>query len=259
MPHRFSGKRESLKIWFLKKAMMKNQDMALAVKSGVKEVIFTVELLTMDVGDLEIGIVASAAKEAGINPNNIAIILTGFAPYSTLEECFDKARQEGFSNITPQDMASKEGKGNLEKLRKIYDLAHEKSKNVINEISQEEWEKWRFSDEYKEWRKSWLERHKATFDEKGRLLVGAAAGAALLASALPAFATGPENGNFGGNGEAWDNDYGEHYVNVNNGGNRKDWTNHRFAQPGQGGAHANENAAVMEWGDGSLVDPHDTM
>ncbi len=31
-----------------------------------------------------------------------------------------KLRQEGFSNITPQDMVSKEGKGNLEKLKKIW-------------------------------------------------------------------------------------------------------------------------------------------
>jgi len=31
-----------------------------------------------------------------------------------------KLRQEGFSNITPQDIASKEGKGNLEKLRRIW-------------------------------------------------------------------------------------------------------------------------------------------
>ena len=31
-----------------------------------------------------------------------------------------KLRQEGFSNITPQAMASKEGKGNLEKLKKIW-------------------------------------------------------------------------------------------------------------------------------------------
>ena len=31
-----------------------------------------------------------------------------------------KLRQEGFSNITPQEMASKEGKGNLEKLKKIW-------------------------------------------------------------------------------------------------------------------------------------------
>lgn len=73
------------------------------------------------------------------------------------------------------------------------------------------------------------------------------------------FATGPEKGNFGGNGEAWVNDYGDHYVNTNNPDNRKDWTNHRFAVPGQGGAHANENAAVIEWGAGTLVDPHDTM
>ncbi|MBN4046157.1 AAA family ATPase [Nitrosarchaeum koreense] len=31
-----------------------------------------------------------------------------------------KLRQEGFSNITPQEMESKEGKGNLEKLKKIW-------------------------------------------------------------------------------------------------------------------------------------------
>ena len=31
-----------------------------------------------------------------------------------------KLRHEGFSNLSPQDVASKEGKGNLEKLRKIW-------------------------------------------------------------------------------------------------------------------------------------------
>jgi hypothetical protein len=45
-----------------------------------------------------------------------------------------------------------------------------KLKNILREVSQEEWEKWRISDEYKEWRKSWLERHNATFDNKGRLI-----------------------------------------------------------------------------------------
>jgi hypothetical protein len=50
-----------------------------------------------------------------------------------------------------------------------------------------------------------------------------------------------------------------HYVNNNNPANRKDWANHRFAVPGQGGHYANDHAAIMAWGDGSLVDPHDTM
>ena len=45
-----------------------------------------------------------------------------------------------------------------------------KIKNILLEISQEEWEKWRISDEYKKWRKSWLERHKAQFDDKGRII-----------------------------------------------------------------------------------------
>ncbi len=58
---------------------------------------------------------------------------------------------------------------------------------------------------------------------------------------------------------AFTNDYGMHYVNNNNPDVRFDWENHRMAVPGQGGEHANENAAVMEWGDGSLVDPHDTL
>jgi len=66
---------------------------------------------------------------------------------------------------------------------------------------------------------------------------------------------------FGGNGEfsAWSNDYGQHYVNNNNPDLRMDWTNQRFAVPGQGGANANENAAIIPWGDGSLVVPLDTM
>ena len=83
--------------------------------------------------------------------------------------------------------------------------------------------------------------------------------AALLTSATPAFATGPENGNFGGNGNTWTNDYGMHYVNNNNPDVRFDWDNHRFAVPGMGGMHADENSAVMAWGEGSLIDPHDTM
>ncbi len=92
-----------------------------------------------------------------------------------------------------------------------------------------------------------------------KILASASAGALMLAVVPAVFATGPTGGNFGGNGDAWVNDYGDHYVNQNNPGNRKDWTNHRFAQPGQGGAHASDSAAVIEWGDGTLVDPHGTL
>ena len=67
----------------------------------------------------------------------------------------------------------------------------------------------------------------------------------------------PEN--FGGNGDAWENDYGNHYVNNHNPENRKDWDSHMFAVPGHGGMHANEHSAVVEWGDGTLVDPHDNV
>lgn len=58
--------------------------------------------------------------------------------------------------------------------------------------------------------------------------------------------------NFGGNGNAWTNDYGMHYVNNNNPDLRFDWDNHRMATPGNGGQNADENAAVIPWGDGSL-------
>jgi hypothetical protein len=84
---------------------------------------------------------------------------------------------------------------------------------------------------------------------------------ALLASALPAFAT-PPVGNFGGDHGVWVNDNapGHHYVNTNNPDVRMDWDNQRFAVPGPGGAHADENSAVISWtGGGTLVDPHDTL
>lgn len=61
--------------------------------------------------------------------------------------------------------------------------------------------------------------------------------------------------NFGGNGNAWTNDYGMHYVNNNNPDLRFDWTTPAKAIPGVGGHHANEHAAVVAWGDGSLVTP----
>ena len=91
-----------------------------------------------------------------------------------------------------------------------------------------------------------------------RLITGLSLSALLLAATV-SVAGAAGNDNFGGQSQVWMNDYGHHYVNMNNPGNRKDWDNHRFAVPGQGGIHANENSAVMAWGDGTLVDPHGTM
>ena len=65
---------------------------------------------------------------------------------------------------------------------------------------------------------------------------------------------------FGGDGNgAFTNDYANHYVNEQNPDVRFDWDNQRMAVPGDGGSYADENAAVIEWGDGSLVDPRDTL
>lgn len=74
-----------------------------------------------------------------------------------------------------------------------------------------------------------------------------------------AFATGPEDGNFGGNGKAWVNDYDEHYSHIINENNRKAWTEHCFAVPGQGGQYANENAAVTPYNGYTFVDPQDYL
>ena len=40
---------------------------------------------------------------------------------------------------------------------------------------------------------------------------------------------------------------------------RFDTDNFRMAVPGDGGANADDNAALIEWGDGSLVQPFDTV
>lgn len=78
----------------------------------------------------------------------------------------------------------------------------------------------------------------------------------LLLAALPVAATGPGD-DFGGNSEVWkEGPYS--IVNTNNPDLRFDWPNHRMAVPGQGGAHADDSAAVIKWGDGTLVDPLDT-
>ena len=64
--------------------------------------------------------------------------------------------------------------------------------------------------------------------------------------------------NFGGSGEAWYNDFNEHYVNTKNPHVRKDWRYHLFAVPGKGGDHTNENSAVVDHPNGidTLIDPH---
>ena len=50
---------------------------------------------------------------------------------------------------------------------------------------------------------------------------------------------------------SWENQYNEDV--------RFDTENFRMAVPGDGGANADDNAALIEWGDGSLVQPFDTV
>ncbi|MBI2029630.1 hypothetical protein HYT02_04395 [Candidatus Gottesmanbacteria bacterium] len=99
-----------------------------------------------------------------------------------------------------------------------------------------------------------------------KILVGASVTAVMLSSMIvPAFAA---PANFGGNGKAWTNDYGNHYVNNNNPDVRMDWDCHRKAVPGNGGVNANPNSAVVDWsfvdsdpsdGGETLVVPHDNL
>ena len=93
-----------------------------------------------------------------------------------------------------------------------------------------------------------------------RLLVVGAGLILALSGAGVALADPPQN--FGGNGQAWINDYGQHYVNANNPNTRMDWDCHQFAVPGVGGAHASANGAVLNHpdpfdGQGTLVVPID--
>jgi hypothetical protein len=92
------------------------------------------------------------------------------------------------------------------------------------------------------------------------LMIGAGLICAL--SSVGVAMADPPPDNFGGNGQAWVNDYGQHYVNVNNPNTRMDWDCHQFAVPGVGGAHANGKAAVVNHpdtidGKGTLVVPID--
>jgi hypothetical protein len=69
----------------------------------------------------------------------------------------------------------------------------------------------------------------------------------------PIMAAGPTKGGtkvFGGNGNGvWYNDpiggvTDDHWVNSNNPSVRKNWEDHVFVGPGQGGSHANGNSVV---------------
>lgn len=86
--------------------------------------------------------------------------------------------------------------------------------------------------------------------------------ALVFAFSFTVYANPHDQGNFGGNGEAWNETSlfgGGHYVNTNNGDVRMDWVHHRFAVPGMGGHHASDEAAVQAHGNQTLVDPHDTL
>jgi hypothetical protein len=69
----------------------------------------------------------------------------------------------------------------------------------------------------------------------------------------------PMPNNFGGKSPNIFNDFGEHYVNLNNPDVRWDWTCHQLAVPGQGDDHANQDHAAMRdrAGDSGLVAPGD--
>ncbi len=91
-----------------------------------------------------------------------------------------------------------------------------------------------------------------------KLLISAGAGAViLLSTVMPSFAAAPAN--FGGEGGAFTNDYGNHYVNNNNPEVRFDWDNHRIAVPGEAWEYTNSNSAVVDNGGYSLVDPLNTL
>jgi hypothetical protein len=87
-------------------------------------------------------------------------------------------------------------------------------------------------------------------------------GLASIASAAPGDAPPATPENFGGNGSAWVNDFGDHYTNQNNPNVRQDWACDQRAVPGVGGAHASANSATLDWpdgfdGQGTLVVPGD--
>ena len=82
----------------------------------------------------------------------------------------------------------------------------------------------------------------------------------LLLTASPIMAA---PANFGGNGEAWTNDYNtslyEHYVNNNNGELRFAWFESSVCIAIPGYTEANVNAVVYPYYTGSFVDPLHTI
>jgi len=78
-----------------------------------------------------------------------------------------------------------------------------------------------------------------------------------LALAAPSSDPPPGPENFGGNGNAWVNDFPGHYYNQNNPNVRQDWRCHQRAVPGVGGAHASDNSATLDWPD--AIDGHGTL
>ena len=69
----------------------------------------------------------------------------------------------------------------------------------------------------------------------------------------------PMPDNFGGQSPVIVNDYGNHYVNLNNIDVRWDWTCHQFATPGHGDDNANQvhSAVIDRPGESGLVAPGD--
>jgi hypothetical protein len=89
----------------------------------------------------------------------------------------------------------------------------------------------------------------------------------LVILASPVMAAGPTKGGtapFGGNGNGvWYQDpiggvTDDHWINGNNPSVRKNWEDHVFVVPGQGGSHANGNSVVAPVSGGTHVwPPHD--
>jgi hypothetical protein len=93
----------------------------------------------------------------------------------------------------------------------------------------------------------------------GVVLATVVAALALTTGTAMGHAGHPGPDNFGGNSPNIFNDFGEHYVNLNNPDVRWDWTCHQFATPGEGDANANQDhsAVIDRAGDSGLVAPGD--
>ena len=96
-----------------------------------------------------------------------------------------------------------------------------------------------------------------------KYLIISAVAAGAFAIVVPALADTP--GNFGGNGQAWEQTGDNHYTHKN-GAPRMDWETGRKAIPGNAGAAQDANsgkgaensAIIYRPGNEDLLDPHDT-